>query len=160
MTAVLDDARNPARRGVPPSPAKQGPRTRTDDNFMQRLEEAEHRDNETSKLHLFGSASLAAAARLHRSYQRRPVGKAKKPSLTGSEPRAQAANPRALPLSEACLDARRLAVDSETGITENTLASDVSDLVSTFRSSRSAGSGTLTVRKDGQRRLEVTVENQ
>ena len=53
-----------------------------------------------------------------------------------------------------------LAVDSATGTTETGLAAGHSDLVSTFRSSRSAGSGTLTVRKDGHHKLEVTVENQ
>ena len=159
MTAVLDDARNPARRGVlpvPPAPPKLGART-ADDNFMQRLEQAEHRDNETSKLHLTSSSALAAA-RLQRSYTRRPVGEPK--LLVSSEPRAEAANPRALRLSAANLDARRRAVDSATGATQSGLAADPSDLVSTFRSSRSAGSGTLTVRKDGHHKLEVTIENQ
>ena len=156
-TAVLDDSRNPARRGVPaitPTPLKLG---RSDhDDFLERLKAAEQRDDATSKL-VVGSASLSAAARLQRSYKRRPAVEPASTKLANSEPPPQhAAGLHALRLSEASLNASRLSEASATGTT----GSGMKTPSSTFRSFRSAGSGTLTVRKDGVHKLEVTVENQ
>lgn len=150
-TCVLDDSRNPARRSVPTTTdsLKVGREPSDHGDFLKRLEAAEERDVATSKL-ISGSASRASAARLQRSFKRRPVPVAEPTKLANSDP------PPQLRLSEANLNARRVSDPSATGTT----GAGIKSPSSTFRSFRSAGSGTLTVRKDGVHKLEVTVENQ